>query len=263
MKKRTLLFTDLDGTLLDHKTYSYNKAKKALNLIKKNKIPLIFCTSKTRIELEYYIKRFKNNDPFISENGAAIFIPKNYFNFKFKYNKKNKKYFIIEFGANVDKLKEVLNKIKKEIKIRSFIDMSAKEIASDAGLSIKSARLAKKREYDIPFKLIEKNKEKQLIRLIGKSKLNYTKGGRYCHIMGNSDKGKAVGTLINLYKKHFKKEIVSYAFGDSKNDFEMLEAVDNGFLVKKFNNKYASSRYKKANGIGPIGFNKEVLKILR
>ena len=57
---RKLIFTDLDGTLLDYKTYSYKKASKALSLIKKDKIPLIFCTSKTKAEIEYYGKELNN-----------------------------------------------------------------------------------------------------------------------------------------------------------------------------------------------------------
>jgi len=260
MKK--IIFTDLDGTMLDYKTYSYEKSLKAIKLLKKDDIPLIFCSSKTKAEIEHYRKKLNNNHPFISENGAAIFIPKHYFNSKFKYNKENKSYYIIEFGANIKKLNSVLNKIKKEIKLKSFIDMSAKEIANDSGLLLRLAKLAKKRDYDIPFKLIENNNEKKLTKLIKKNELNYTKGGRYYHIIGNNNKGKATKTLINIYKKEFKK-IVTYGFGNSKNDLEMLNAVDNGYIIKSFNNKYASNKYKKAQGVGPKGFNNEILKLLK
>jgi len=259
-----IIFTDLDGTLLDYKTYSYIKVSKVLKLINKNKIPLIFCSSKTRDEIEYYRKKLDNMHPFISENGGAIFIPNNYFNFKFNYNRKDKKYFIIEFGTDIEKLKKALNKLKKEIKIKSFFDMTTKEISIDAGLSLKKARLAKKREYDIPFKLIDKNKEKKLIKLLKNNKLNCTKSEKYYHIIGNNNKGKAVKTLITIYKKNFKNEkIMSYAFGDSKNDFEMLDAVNLGFLVKKYNNKYASKRYKMTDGLGSKGLNNKILSIIK
>ena len=90
-----IIFTDLDGTLLDDK-YSYKKSKNILNLIREKRIPLIFCTSKTKAEVDYYRKKLNNKDPFISENGSAIFIPKDYFNFKINYDKKDKNYFIIE-----------------------------------------------------------------------------------------------------------------------------------------------------------------------
>jgi len=78
MNNNILVFTDLDGTLLDSDTYSYKSALPALKLIKNKKIPLIFCSSKTKSEIEMYRKRIGNDDPFISENGGGIFIPKDY-----------------------------------------------------------------------------------------------------------------------------------------------------------------------------------------
>ena len=75
---KLVIFSDMDGTLLDSK-YSFRDAEKALDLIKKKKVPLILSSSKTRAELELYRKKMRNRHPFIVENGGAIFIPKNYF----------------------------------------------------------------------------------------------------------------------------------------------------------------------------------------
>ena len=50
-KPELIIFTDLDGTLLDFR-YSYKEAVPALNLIRKKNIPLIICSSKTRAEIE-------------------------------------------------------------------------------------------------------------------------------------------------------------------------------------------------------------------
>ena len=79
-----IIFTDLDGTLLDLDTYSFKKAKPALKLIKKeNKkeknIAVVPCTSKTAEETKFYLKKLKIKEPFIVENGGAIYIPKGYF----------------------------------------------------------------------------------------------------------------------------------------------------------------------------------------
>ena len=79
-RKKVLIFTDLDGTLLDADNYSFEEALPALEKIKKRKIPLILCSSKTKAELELYQKKLKIKSPFISENGGAIFIPPAYFN---------------------------------------------------------------------------------------------------------------------------------------------------------------------------------------
>jgi mannosyl-3-phosphoglycerate phosphatase len=95
MKK--IVFSDLDGTLLDHETYSYEKAKNSLELLKKEEIPLILCTSKTRGEIEFWREKIDNKDPFISENGGGIFVPRSYFPFNVLYDKKSKNYFVINF----------------------------------------------------------------------------------------------------------------------------------------------------------------------
>jgi len=69
-----VVFTDIDGTIVDE-NYSYKGALPALKLLKRKKIPLVFCTSKTRAEIEVYRDELGIKDPFISENGGAIFIP--------------------------------------------------------------------------------------------------------------------------------------------------------------------------------------------
>lgn len=89
-----------------------------------------------------------------------------------------------------------------------------------------------------------------------------TMGGRYAHIMGANDKGRAVEILTTLFKKQFGK-IVTVGLGDSENDFSMLAKVDMPFLVAKNNRRYSSPLYRKAGGIGPEGWNKILLKIIR
>src|SRR5512135_2792694 len=77
--KKIVIFTDLDGTLLDEVNYSWSEAQPALNLIKSGATPLILCSSKTRAELEAYRVQLDNHHPFIAENGGGIFIPRGYF----------------------------------------------------------------------------------------------------------------------------------------------------------------------------------------
>ena len=252
---KRIIFTDLDGTLLDSNTYSYEKAKDALNLLKKLKIPLIFCTSKTRAEIEYWRNKINNTDPFISENGGGIFIPKNFFSFSFSYDKEYPDYFVIELGKQYNDLIQVFNNLKEKYNIISFSDMSTLEIARDANLELFQAQLAKKREFDLPFKILNKNQEQDILNEIKKHGLNYTVGGRYYHLVGNNNKGEAVKILSNIFQKKYDV-IKTIAIGDSKNDFQMLDVVDEGYLVQKKNGSYESNKYKKGIGIGPKGWNK-------
>ena len=261
---KVIIFSDMDGTFLDHNTYSYAKAMPAIKKIRKNKTPLVFCSSRVCHEMDLYDEKLKLSNPVIAENGAAIFIPKNYFKFKYKYDYEKDNYKVIHFGSNYKKLRQVLTKIKKETgyDIKGFGDLTLKELSKNAGISIGKAKLAKQRDCTEPFILNKGNIEK-IKKLIKKYGLNYTKGGRYHYIMGKNDKGKAVSVLKKLFKKKLGK-IVTIGIGDGFNDLPMLKNVDHGYLVKNHKGQY-SFKHKgiiRINKIGPAGFNEAVLRHL-
>lgn len=253
-----IIFTDLDGTLLDADTYSYEKANDTLKMLKKLDIPIVFCTSKTRAEIEFWRKKIGNTDPFISENGGGIFIPKNYFSFEYIYDKEYNDYFVIELGTGYTHLTEILDIIKRKYNVLSFSDMSAEEVAEDANLELSQAKLAKQREFDLPFKILNKKEKNDILTEIKKHGLNYTAGGRYYHLIGDNNKGEAIKILSYLMREKYG-DISTVGIGDSENDFQMLDVVDRGYLVMKKDGSYASKKYRKANGIGPEGW-KDVIE---
>ena len=130
---RLLVFTDLDGTLLDHESYSFEPALVALAVLKDNNIPLIVCTSKTRAEIELIRVQLNNIHPFISENGGAIFIPKNYFLQMPHTSREEADYSIIELGIPYSRLREVFNHMCAALpgQLKGFGDSTPAEIAQD------------------------------------------------------------------------------------------------------------------------------------
>ncbi|MGM0771147.1 MAG: HAD-IIB family hydrolase, partial [Halobacteriota archaeon] len=198
-----IIFTDLDGTFVDHDNYSYEAARPALKLLKQKDIPLIFCTSKTRAEIEVYVKELDCHHPFISENGGGIFIPEGYFDIDIEFDHKAGSYNVIELGTVYSRLKDTLMEISRNcgIDIINFGNMTTEEVSKDTGLDIRSAGLAKIREYDEVFRIIDENEEKasKMKELIAGAGYNHTRGGRYWHIIGDNDKGKAVRILAHIY----------------------------------------------------------------
>lgn len=259
MEIKKIIYTDLDGTLLDSETYSWNTAEESLHLIKTKNIPLVVCTSKTRSEIEYWREQLNNAHPFISENGGGIFIPVDYFDFRFDYERKSEDYLIIELGVEYDRLVSAIKGLKKKYKIKAFHEMEPEEVARDAGLTLQQAKLAKKREFDEVFKILDKGEKEAIFKEIERQGLNYTAGGRYYHIMGDNDKGKAVALLTGLLKNQYGR-IITVGIGDSENDFEMLDRMDRPYLVMKKDGGYASDKYEKAGAIGPVGWNKVIKK---
>lgn len=263
--KKIIIFTDLDGTLLDARTYSFEPAIPALKLLKDKDVPLIICSSKTKREIEYYREKLDNHYPFISENGGGIFLPK-HLRFKIKDSRfkidEDDKYQIIRLGARYSDLRKALMELHSEgFNVKGFGDMTAEELADIANMSLEEVRMAKERDFDEPF--IFKGDDLELKRLfesINAKGFNYTQG-RFFHILGNSDKGKAVSILIDLYKKKLG-EIITIAIGDSPNDIPMLERVDYPVIVQKpdgnYNQQIKVPNIIKAEGIGPEGWNKAI-----
>ncbi len=263
-----LIFTDLDGTLLDYESYSFEAALPALQFIGSKSIPLVICTSKTRAEIEYYRELLCNNEPFISENGGGIFIPDSYFSYDFNYDKEVDGYKLIELGTAHKILIKLLDSIKKDtrINLKGLSEMTIEELSEVSGVSRDQAELARKREYDEPFILYgdEWDKERVKEEIIERG-FQHTEGGIFQHIMGENHKGKAVKILIDIFREK-PSEPKTIGIGDSPNDLPMLRAVDIPILVRKPDGEY-DSRIKLENlvlaeGIGPEGWNNAVLNLL-
>jgi mannosyl-3-phosphoglycerate phosphatase len=268
-----IVYTDVDGTLVDE-NYSYEAVKGAIEELITREIPLVFCTSKTRREIEVYRSQLGIKDPFISENGGAIFIASSYFEFEYRYDYElssdGQRYRVIELGTRYEELRRNLKEIEEEsqgtFKLRGFGDMSAEEVAMDSGLSQQEAELSKMREYDEAFKVIAGEKER-IVERIEEKGLHFTMGGRYCHILGANDKGKAVEILNALYTKRYAR-MKTIGLGDSLNDLPMLRAVDIPVLVAKPDGRHESIeeerdiRIRKEEGVGPIGWRNAIEALL-
>jgi len=271
-KKRILIFTDLDGTLLDPQSYSFKEALPALERVRQRKIPLILCSSKTRAELELYQRKLNVGDPFISENGGAVFIPPGYFPQAPEELKEKDKYLVLELGVPYETIRERLSEVfgKLNVKPIGFGDLEAEEIASLLNLSEAEASLAKKREYDEPFYLPDTFQQENIKSFQGKFKasgLVLTAGGKLFHLHGDHDKGKAAARLIQIYMADLADELLTIGLGDSLNDLPLLETVDVPVLLKKEDSSYQQEildklKVYKTLEIGPRGWNRAVLDLM-
>lgn len=227
---KIVIFSDLDGTILD-KEYSFHKIKSTITDLKLLNSDIVLCSSKTRLEIESYRKEINLNDPFISENGGAIFLPKNFLK-KSEFTKKTKKYDIIEFGTKYLIIRQKIKKIalKTGCRIVGFGDMTVKEVAKDTGLSLRMAKLAKQREYDEP--LLMNHNERKIIEAATQEGLRITKGDSYFHLSGQHNKGEAVACLKLIYLENFK-QVYTIGVGNGPNDESLMAASDSSFGIKE------------------------------
>lgn len=264
MCMKRLIFTDLDGTFLNHHDYSFEASLEALQKIKEAGIPLIFTTSKTKAEVEYLQEKVGISEPFIVENGAALFIPEGYQGFDLSslshYDDKR----VMVFGESYTKVLAFYRAHKEAFGMVGFSDMSDEQVTQLTGLNQRDVILAKQRDFTEPFILEDKIKLHALKKLAHAYGLKITQGGRFYHLMGESqDKGVSVIKTIELFETLYQEKIRSIALGDSQNDIEMLKRVDIPILIQKHDGSYLETGVAdihKSNYQGSKGWNEMVLK---
>ncbi|MEA2047405.1 MAG: HAD-IIB family hydrolase [Campylobacterota bacterium] len=251
LNKKTIIFTDLDGTLLDHATYSFEAALPMLDFIYTNNIPLVIVTSKTKDEVLRIQKLLTLNAPFIVENGAGIFIPS------------NEGYEMISLGFEYTYIRECFLKYKASIAMHGFYDMRDEEVAKYTNLRLENASDARKRTFTEPFILEDESNLDLLIKMANADQLDIVKGGRFYHLITRGqDKANAIRSLIAHYEKESGEHFHTIALGDSANDLSMLQSVDTAVLIPHPDGSYMQCDIDgviKAPFPGPKGWN-SVLK---
>jgi mannosyl-3-phosphoglycerate phosphatase len=268
--KHIVIFTDLDGTLLDHATYSWEPALPALRLLAERRVPLVFCSSKTRQEIEHYRRILGNHDPFVTENGGGIFLPAGYFDGSALPADlvaiREPGSLVIRLGAPYQQLRQAIEELRAEgFALTGFGDMTAAEVAELTGLNLEQAAMAKNRDFDEPF-LFDGN-EGQVAELETRVRAKglCTTKGAFFHLLGDSDKGAAMDILVSLYRERWG-EILVIALGDSCNDLPMLQRADCPVAIRKpggsIDRNLDLPQFIKTEGIGPAGWNEALRRLL-
>jgi len=266
-----LVFTDLDGTLLEEGSYSCEAALPALRRLRTLQIPIVFCTSKTISETVVIQERLGLEDPFIVENGGAVYFRPGQLTEATLPIQRSGTWHRLSLGFSYSRLVSNLQNIQAQLgcRLKGFSDMSAAEIAQACGLSMADALRAKDRQYDEPFTVEGETPElmDSLDRVASDHGLRVTRGGRFHHLTGPNDKGQAVGMVLGAYARacHGTRCV---ALGDSPNDLSMLLAVDLPVIVQRPDGSWDPRLLErlpkaiKANGVGPAGWNQAVLALL-
>jgi len=269
---RLVVVTDLDGSLLDFSTYSWREALPAINLLKRQKIPLVFCTSKTRAELVHLQDKIGISDPFISETGGAIWFDPRFVESKPKGARQLHGSYAIVLGLPYKKLRKALvaYRRKHRLELLGFGDLPAERLAELCDVPHQLAGLLNERDFDEPF-FFSKPPSQRLIKKMRRDfarlGMRIIQGGRFFHLVGQSDKGRAINRLRQWYEEQWGEPITMIGLGDSPNDIALFAASDIPILVKRHDGKYHPSvrkaiKTRLAGDIGPAGWNRAILKLL-
>lgn len=220
-----LVITDLDGTLLDHETYDWEPARALLRQLGALEVPVVFCSSKTAPEIRLWRRRLGNRDPYIAENGAAVY----------GLDGGQREEAARIFSQDHDSIIRALWHLRREqgYRFQGFTDMSVAEVVEATGLPESEAELARQRAFSEPLLWLDTaDRMKAFMADLSRLGLEAHQGGRFLSISGGGDKGRALIWLRRYYERIRHRSLWVVALGDSPNDESMLDAADCAVVVR-------------------------------
>lgn len=268
MRTANLIFTDLDGTLLDD-GYRFDAASEALAGIRARGIPLILTSSKTLAEMRLLRRAMDLIHPIIFENGAGVALPEGYFRNDPGITSSTPLQ-VEHFGPTYSEIRSTLERLRSRHRFpfRGFGDMTAKEVAALTGLDELAAQRARQRQGSEPG--VWEGSEairRDFIAELTRAGLRAVSGGRFLHIMPKIDKAEAMRELVGRFTAaHPDIRYRVIAAGDSPNDADMLQLADVAVVIRRPDASWMP--LKRREGVikspepGPAGWQHCIQKLL-
>jgi mannosyl-3-phosphoglycerate phosphatase len=273
---RHLIFSALEGALVDARTGSSTDAEEALSELERRHVPLILVTSQTRAEIEPLRRKLQHGHPFITESGGGIFFPDGYFNVKIPGAVRNGRYLCIAQGQPYDAVCTALDEIAEEcgVGVAGFHHMSPREIAGNTGVRPRDAELARTREFDEPFFFTAADEAAiaRFVETANQHGYNARRSGMFWHFSAGCDPSRAIRSVTQLFRDSTRSKLRSVGIGANAEDFVWLRATDHSILLPSLlpagsvDSELLKTGHAKSmisgDAPGPAGWNAAILNIL-
>ncbi|MEJ2289080.1 MAG: HAD-IIB family hydrolase [Deinococcales bacterium] len=248
-----VLFTDLDGTLLDAQ-YRAGPAAGAVARLQHAGVWVVFCSSKTRAEQEPLRRTLGVSGPFIVENGSAVLVPPPCDDLP-----QAEGWGRHLLGVPAERVRAGLREVRGRLGLRfqGFAEMRVEAVAEVTGLSLEEARRARQREFSETLVGLARSDAARLQEGLRAEGLQLASGGRFHTVTGlGADKGRALTWLMAWARRRSRAPaLASVAVGDSANDAPMLRAADRAFVVARSDGREPQLEgVERLGAIGPAGF---------
>ncbi|MBF4616062.1 HAD-IIB family hydrolase [Curtobacterium sp. VKM Ac-1376] len=220
-----MIVTDLDGTFLDHHDYSFDAARPMLDRLRADGVPVVFCSSKTRVEItELQARTGLDGHAFVAENGAVVVAPHGF----------------ALAGASdgdLERLHDDLDHIRTSLDLgfSTFSAVTDQVVADWTGLDLGAAGAARAREASevLLWHAEDDDRAQEFRAALAVAGLDLVRGGRFWHVLpAGRDKGAAIRMLVADHERRTGTVPLTIGLGDGPNDTALLDAVDLAVVVR-------------------------------
>ena len=272
LPSRQLIFTSLEGALLEPNSHSFSGAEEALAELNRRQIPFVLLTARTRAEIEPVRRELEHRHPFVTEGGGGIFLPDGYFSFRVPGTQRRGRYLCVPLGRPYPEVIAALEGIAQEysIGVAGFHTMTAREVAQNTRSRQREAELARSREFDEPF-FFTSASERDIQRFVAAAAQRGFQTRRedaLWRFSSGCDPARAVRMLIGLFRRQAHAKLRVAGVGASAEDVRWLKDVDLAFLVARRGEPLEALRPTTPRRIsvvessGPAAWNSTALRII-
>jgi mannosyl-3-phosphoglycerate phosphatase family protein len=270
-----VIFTAIEGTLLDPASHRWSAAEEALVEIERRHVPLVLVSGRTRAQLEPLRAKIAHSHPFITENGGGLFIPDGYFSMRLEGAIRIGRYFCVRFAKDYAAATTALEEIaaETEANVVGFSQMSPREIAGNTGDSLREAELAHQRDFSERFFFVG-DADKAAERFVEAAKKRGWQAGPadpkqpFWELSSINGPARAIRHLMGLYRTSLHRRLRSFGIGSAAEHLSLLAAVEHPIILPRHGQEFDSALVSgvanatKGATAGPAGWNEAVLELI-
>ena len=214
MTRPWIVFTDLDGTLLDARDFSWEPARPTLRRLREREALVVPITSKTLGETVRIADELGLRGPLVVESGGGI------------ARRAGAGWLVEGRGVVATRILELLPELERRSgsRLRLFSEMPDAEAASLSGLSGDELDRSRRRQFDVPF-----TTDASIAAIAAAAEefgLSVQTGDRFHHLCGRFGKASAVREIVAEATRESGRTPLVIALGESALDAEFVVLAD-------------------------------------
>jgi mannosyl-3-phosphoglycerate phosphatase len=179
-----------------------------LSAIQEEKIPCVWISSRTRLELDSAIRRSGQATPFIAEGGCGVYLPEDYFHLKPSKSTRFARFTVIPVATPQPAAIDALDSLAEEcgVEVVPLRSLSPRELSQNAGVRQQEAELLRQRDFDEYFFFAgASNEEIEKFRAAGARKnLQIRSRGIFWSLAMGANLSACIRELSGLYERTFR-----------------------------------------------------------
>ncbi len=265
-----LVILGFNNVLFDPIRGLWEGARTALSELFLEQIPVVLWSSLTRAEAVYYRAQFGLRDPFVVENGAALFVPLGYFDFDVSAQQTGG-YEFWKFGLSTS---ELLTEIepefqRKSMPLRLIGDFTAEELGQLYALPSHLADLKQQREFSLGVTTAPYHEEvwqMEFSEIARRKDCHLYFDGVFHFFQKRVAPARTFETLVRFFEQETGRRPVVTALGGSEQDVDFLRLADVPIWLENDRPVSGSSspfpKIVRPAGKGPAAWREVVTEIL-